>query len=107
MRSLKPEFINALDQFIAAHSDADKIEKWFIRRRIVVELEWQANSNSNDDGQIVLFPDQSESAVFTVFYPHEVEIDGKRYTIIAKLDDYTETRWSSSCDTDGSLGEGK
>lgn len=107
MRSLKPEFINALDHFIAAHSDADKIENWFLRRRIVVELEWKANSNSYDDGQIVLFPDQSESAVFTVFYPHEVEIDGKRYTIIAKLDDYTETRWSSSCDTDGSLGEGK
>lgn len=51
MRSLKPEFLNALDNFIAAR--------------------------------------------------HEVEIGGELYTIIAKLDDYTGTRWSSSRDTDG------
>lgn len=59
MRSLKPEFLNALDNFIAARSHADKMENWFLRRRIVVELEWQANSNYCDAGQLVLFPIQT------------------------------------------------
>lgn len=101
MRSLKPEFLNALDNFIAARSHADKMENWFLRRRIVVELEWQANSNYCDAGQLVLFPDPDKPAVFTSGYRHEVEIGGELYTIIAKLDDYTGTRWSSSRDTDG------
>ena len=46
-------------------------------------------------------PDPDKPAVFTGGYRHEVEIGGELYTIIAKLDDYTGTRWSSSRDTDG------
>ena len=107
MRSLKPEFINALDDFVAEVSSADDVERWFIRRRIVVELEYQANSISSRAGQLVFFQDQTSSTMFTCGYRYEVEIGGELYTIIAKLDDYTGTRWSDSRDSDRSLGEGK
>lgn len=89
MRSLKPEFINALDDFVAEVSSADDVERWFIRRRIVVELEYQANSISSRAGQLVFFQDQTSSTMFTCGYRYEAEIDGEPYSIIAKQEDFT------------------
>lgn len=103
MKTLKPEFVNALDKFIAARS-YDKLENWFLRRRIVVELEWQANSYNCDAGQLVFFQNPSIPAEFAGGYRHEVEIRGTLYSIIAKLDDFTETKGEAGA-TNGQLGE--
>lgn len=107
MKILKPEFVNALRNFIAARSHGDEIENFYLRRRIVLELEYQANFDSSQNNLLVLFSNQTNPKGFTSGYQYEVEIGGELYTIIAKLDDYTGTRWSDSRDSDGSLGEGK
>lgn len=92
MKTLKPEFVNALDKFIVAIEDEGPLENWFTRRRIVVALEWMANSIYFSKQRLIFFPDSSKPAVFTEGYSTEVEIGGSVHTIFVKLDDYTETK---------------
>lgn len=91
MKTLKPEFVNALGNFIASCSKEDPLENWFTRRRIVIELEWLANTKTATDC-FVLYPDPADPKVFTAGYMHEAVIGGERYSIVASVNDYTGTK---------------
>ncbi|MFQ7007836.1 hypothetical protein [Parasutterella sp.] len=91
MKTLKPEFVNALGNFIASRSKEDPLENWFTRRRIVVELEWLANTKTATDC-FVLYPDPADPKVFTAGYMHEAVIGGETYRIVASVNDYTGTK---------------
>lgn len=91
MKTLKPEFVNALGNFIASRSNEDPLENWFTRRRIVIELEWLANTKTATNC-FVLYPDPADPKVFTAGYMHEAVIGGERYNIVASVNDYTGTK---------------
>ena len=85
MKTLKPEFVNALGNFIASRSNEDPLENWFTRRRIVIELEWLANTKTATNC-FVLYPDPADPKVF------EAVIGGERFNIVASVNDYTGTK---------------
>lgn len=98
MRTLKPEFVNALGNFIASRSNEDPLEDWFTRRRIVVELEWLANSDYTPDASFVYLPDPSNPEQFITGYVHKAAIGGGHYNIVAILSDYTGKRGTQNAE---------